>query len=244
MKNFKKSICMHITQADMTIKDLAEISDIPFSTLNSILYKDIKNCMISTAVSLSKALHVSIDELINCETISEEERHILSSVRLLPKHAKQLILWIIKQQVQIYRNNDPQKNKVISVMRPVHKDFGGILPSNDFFPLDISSRSDDVKSKVFLGVELSSENYMPYYSPYDVLLVANDRTASLREHCIVIYYGKLYITRKIHVDCDYLYIPLCDDRLYMREKELDDMVGYVADVCLSNQTLPYCDTSL
>ena len=69
MSAFRKNMFMYIDEKDITIKDISEESDVPFSTLNTFLYGNSKDIKLSTAVKLAKALNVSIDELIGAETI-------------------------------------------------------------------------------------------------------------------------------------------------------------------------------
>ena len=45
----------------LTQTQLAELTNIPFRTIQSIEYR--KDCKVSTAIKLAKALNVSLDEL-------------------------------------------------------------------------------------------------------------------------------------------------------------------------------------
>ena len=47
---FRHNLFKYIDEKDITIKDISEKADIPFSTLNSFLYKDAKDMKLSTAV--------------------------------------------------------------------------------------------------------------------------------------------------------------------------------------------------
>ena len=62
MSSFRKNIDMYISEKDITIRELSEVADINFETLKSFIYGDAKDCKLSTAIKLAKALHISIDE--------------------------------------------------------------------------------------------------------------------------------------------------------------------------------------
>ena len=96
MSSFRKNMFMYIDEKDITIKDISEESDVPFSTLNTFLYGNSKDIKLSTAVKLAKALNVSIDELIGAETINEVSRESISICRNLPDNELYLIRWYIR----------------------------------------------------------------------------------------------------------------------------------------------------
>lgn len=84
MTSFRKNLDMYISESDFTIKSLSETADIPFSTLNNILYGNLSDCKVSTIVRLACALHTTVDELLGSGTLSDTESHALSSARTLP----------------------------------------------------------------------------------------------------------------------------------------------------------------
>ena len=81
---FRNNIFMYVDDKDITLKDISEAADIPFSTLNSFLYGDSKDIKLSTAVKLAHGLDISIDELVGAETISVQARDCFAKYRNLP----------------------------------------------------------------------------------------------------------------------------------------------------------------
>lgn len=73
---------------------------------------------------------------------------------------------------------------------------GFLIPTNEFQTLNIDNYSESIKAKVFIGLRVVTDYYMPYYSPYDTLLIANDRDSLRNERCIIIYYGKIKIVTR------------------------------------------------
>ena len=119
-------------------------------------------------------------------------------------------------------------------MTPICKGSGELYPAHDFTLMNIDQYSDDVKSKVFLGINIVCEHYMPTYSPYDTLLIANDRAPKLAEHCAIIYYQKLFILRKRNAyengKQKAKYSGLHDNKFVVDESDVDEVIGYVAGV--------------
>ena len=91
MKSFRKNVDMYISEKDITLREVAEIADMPFDTLKNFLYKDSADCKLSTAVKLARAFNVSIDELIGAETINEVSRKSIAICRNLPDNETHLI---------------------------------------------------------------------------------------------------------------------------------------------------------
>lgn len=113
---------------------------------------------------------------------------------------------------------------------------GRLNPTNVFEPLNIDILSDNVKSKVFIGIRITCEDYMPHYSPYDTLLLANDREAYVQERCVILYYGKILIvtkTERIENDKKIIeYVGIRDKNIIIKEQDIDTIMGYV--VCTYN----------
>ena len=87
MNSLRKNIDLYASQKDITIRAIAEEADISLNTLNSILYGNVKDCKLSTIISLARAFHISIDELVGCETISSAARDSIQITRNLPEHS-------------------------------------------------------------------------------------------------------------------------------------------------------------
>ena len=235
IESFRENIYIFLKESDITIRELAEKADIPFDTLKSFLYrKDIKDCKLSFAVSLAKVLEISIDELIGAEVLDQFTRERLAICRNLPKHSLYLVQWFIREQKRLSDNHSKTK-KIISVMQP-HYVNGRLNPTNVFEPLNIDLLSDNVKSKVFIGIRITCEDYMPHYSPYDTLLLANDREAYPHERCVILYYGKILIvtkTEKIKNNKKVVeYVGIRDKNIVINEKDIDTIIGYI--VCTYN----------
>lgn len=216
---------------NLTLPEISESAGVPFSTLKNILYGNSTDCKLSTAAGFAKFLGITIDELVGSDTLTDDAKESLSIYRELPERSKYLARWFVKHQKILCTNND--STKTIAVMIP--KDSNGYLhPTNEFKSLDIDRFSDYVKAKAFIGIKINADYYMPYYSPYDTLLIANDRKPLPNEHCVILYYGKIKIvTRLVRKENDQKiveYIPIQNKKNRISEHEIDELIGYVADV--------------
>lgn len=228
MDSFRKNVDMYIREKDITIREVAETADIPFSTLNTFLYGDAKDCKLSTAVALARAFGVSIDELIGAETISSLTRESIAIARNLPDNANYLIRWFIRHQDSLA--SEHRGKRIISVMKPICLMNGNLHPVNEFTPLDITHLGDNIRPKVFIGFQLPCEHYMPHYSPYDILLVANDRQPNLIENSVVINGGNLFIAKRKVENGIAKYYSIRDNKFRCNESDIDEVIGYIAGI--------------
>lgn len=228
MNSFRSNIKMYMKEADITLSELAEKANISFDTFKSFVYNDTKDCKLSTAISLARALNVSVDELVGCETMTANERKSMSTIRNLPNSSKYAIRWFIEHQRQIC-DNTPKNRRVLSIMKPICQN-GTMKMYSDYKNMDITHLVPELRSKVFWGMKIPCEHYMPFYSPYDVLLICNDRPALPYEHLVIENDRCLFIVkRKMENGIAKLY-SIRDEKYRMDEKDIDTIIGYVAEV--------------
>lgn len=229
MNSFRQNLFMYVDEKDITIRDISEAADIPFSTLNSILYGNSKDIKLSTVIKLARTLDISIDELVGAETINPITRESLSICRNLPEHAVYLIRYFIRHQKKIYETKD-NTIKRISVLKP-ECNRGNMLTTNVIVPMEVDSLPNSLKSKIYLGIKVPCEHYMPYYAPGDIILVAADREGVNGERCVVTHNGKIYLVEKRSYIKDgkkqYKYVALLNDAFVVTENDIDDKVGYI-----------------
>lgn len=244
MDSFRKNLDLYITQTDFTIRSLSEKAEVPFSTLNNILYGNLSDCKVSTIVHLACALHITIDELLGSGTLSDGERQALSSARRLPEHSRYLIQWFIRRQLELQKGNRKKKEKIIPIMR-LEKDINGNLyPSNNYDKLNITYLSDDKRPQIFLGIQTGCDYYMPFYSPYDILLIANNRNPRENENSVIIYGKQVFI---LHRHVEYTdgvevakYYSIRDGKFRVNEEDIDEVIGYIAHIHHNENELLTC----
>lgn len=233
MDNLRENLLMYIAQPDITLKGLADASGVSIDTLKSLLYGKVTDCKISTAEKLACALGVGITELIGSKSVDPITVNNVANCRLLPEHQLYLVRWFITRQVDMALKYKKRGEKVISVIKPLLRN-NSLKMTNMMEPLCIDHLPENVKANVFLGLELTCDHYMPYFSPYDVLLLAADREGLDGEFCAIIYYDTIFIVRK-HIyteegQTQVEYLGLFDPAFRIKEQDVDSKIGYVVDV--------------
>ena len=229
MKSFRKNVDMYISEKDITLREVAEIADMPFDTLKNFLYKDSADCKLSTAVKLARAFNVSIDELIGAETINEVSRESIAICRNLPDNALYLIRWYIRYIDSLNKKNEPHR-RYVSVMELECNHNGNLKITTNYRHIDITDIGEEYRSKVFFGITMPCEHYMPAYSPYDILLIANDRNAQGKENSLLRIDKNLYIARRSVENGIAKYYSIRDGKFRLDEDNVDEVIGYIAHV--------------
>ena len=224
---FRENLFRYVGDKEITINDIAEKADIPSSTLNSFLYGNTSDPKLSTVVKLAHALEVSIDELIGAETINDKRRESLSICRNLPQHDVYLVQWFIRYLEELNCNSEPN-TRTVSVMILALSHHGSIKLTSDYIKADISELDKSFSSKIFFGITLPCDYYMPKYSPFDILFIANDRNPTIADCCVIRVKSCIYLaTRKVERGI-VRYYSIRDGKYRLDESEIDELIGYVA----------------
>ena len=229
MSAFRQNIFKYVDDKDITIKDISEAAGIPFSTLNTFLYGNSKDVKLSTAVKLAHALNISVDELVGADTINPITMESLSICRNLPDSELYLIRWYIRYIDSINKKNEPNK-RYVSVMELECSHNGNLKITTNYRHVDITDIHPERSAKIFFGITMPCDNYMPSYSPYDILLIANDRNPKGHEDSLLRIDRCLYIARRKIENGVAKYYSIRDGKFRMREDEVDEVVGYVSSV--------------
>lgn len=233
MSSFRKNLFMYIEQKDISLADVADAADISLSTLRSLLYGEAKDCHVSTIVSLAKALNISCDELLGAGTISPQTCESLQLIRQLPESFTHFVRWAIHYHYNKLTSKEIT-SRSIEVMNVICCDNGNLKVTNDYDIIDISNLGDDVRPKIFMGVRIPCDHYVPDYYPGDILLLANDRSSQRSEHVLVTVGDYLWIVNRREefengAKTDNFY-SLRDNRKLAKNDDVGIIVGYVADV--------------
>ena len=229
MSVFRHNVLLYMSEGDITLQDLAEWSGLSVDTLKSFLYKGLKDCKLSTAVALARALGVTIDELVGARTIEDITRESFAMCRSLPEHSLHLIRWHIRHQNFLY--SQMHKDRIIiTIMNTICQHNGNLELTNDYEVLDITDLSQEITSKVFFGIKMPCDHYMPTYSHYDILLIANDREAMAHEHTVVIHNGALGISMRKKENGVVNFYSIRDGRFRRSENDRIEVLGYIAGV--------------
>lgn len=235
MRSFRHNLLMYVGEKDISIHDIAEEADISFETLKSLIYGDSKDCKLSTAVALAKALGVSVDELVGADTIEPVVKESISITRNLPDNYVHFVRWAIRYYERMLEEKKVS-SKAVNVMLPVCSNEGNIVLTNNFEVRDISKIKEFVRPKVFMGIKLPSDAYMPIYAEEDILLIANDRLPMPNENSVIIYGGFMWLAKRRLDVCENgekraCFYSIRDGKFRVAESDIEELIGYVADVC-------------
>lgn len=227
MACLRENLRLYIAHKDITLVKLSETAEISMETLKTIIYGKYKTCDIETVAKLAKTLCVTMDELYGF--MDKRAANSLSSYQdFLPSRSKQLIDWHISHQIYIHEQHPDQK--IISVMTPICNSNGNLKLTNNYSHIDISQLGDDFLPKIFFGITIPCEHYLPTYCAGDTLLIANDRNPLPGEHSIIIVKGNISIVDRRIEDGEVKYYSIRDGRLRSKETPRIEYLGYIATV--------------
>ena len=229
MISFRRNVETYAKENNLTLRKVSEMSNIPYATLNSFFYGKNMDCKLSTAVKLARALDVTLDELVGAGTLTKMEQRDLKMLRILPRRTKYLIHWLIEYHGHMMMHQD-QREKRISVLIPKIHNGTEMLFSYHYKLMDVSKCSDEIKAKAYIGLKLVSENYMPKYAPGDILLIANNHIEADNMDYVIIYYGRIYLTKRIKKDANKFCFVIEDGGFQVDEDEIDGILGYIIGI--------------
>jgi len=227
--SFRKNIFTLMDAYDCTLKELSEKADMPYETLKSFLYGDSKDCKLSTAVKISRAFNLSIDEIVGAQTLDDITRESFYITRQLPDYVVYLIRSFIRHQYKLHSQFD-SKSVNIPVLLPECAN-GYLTTTNITTTVCIDHLTNNLKSKVALGLKIPCEHYEPYYMPNETVLLAVDRDGQNGERCVVSYKGNYFFAIKRSYiengEKKWKYISMMDGKTEVLKSEIDDKLGYV-----------------
>lgn len=228
MWSFRKNVFAYLEGKETTLNHISEEADIPFSTLKTFLYGDSKDCNLSTAVKLARALGISIDRLVGAETIDKDILNFSLAYKDLPKASQGLIKWHLENQ--IYLHEQHHDTKEITVMIPECNGNGNLQKTSEYAQIDVTDIGEEYLHKVFFGIKIPCEHYLPKYKEGDILLIANDRDAIHNEHTVILINDNLIITKRVVEDGVAKYYGIRDNIFRSEHKDYVQVIGYIAKV--------------
>lgn len=225
--SFRQNLFMYVDEKDITMAKIAYEANMPVNTLNNFLYGKTRDMNVSNVIKLSKALNVSMDELVGAETIPELTLESIKMCRNLPDNDLYLVRWFIRYLNDLNSKIEPNK-RFVSVMRPDETNDGNFKISSNYAKVEITDLKEPLRSKIFIGFDIISDYYMPHYLPGDIMLVANDRPPKFNEHAIVRTGKYLFIVRMVNENGISKYYSIRDGKYRIDAEEVDELIGYVA----------------
>lgn len=231
MSALRHNIFAYVDDKDITLKDIADSAKISYSTLNSLLYGGSNDVKLSTTIGLARALGLSLDELVGAETINSKTSDSLRICRTLPENDVFLVRWFIRYLKSLCKMDEIGK-QYISVAQ-IECENGNLKLTSDYVRVDVSGIDKNIRSKAFFGMTMPCENYMPVYSPYDILLIANDRLPHINENALIRIDKYLYLARREVKGGIAKFFSIRDGKFRIDEKDVSEVIGYVTATILN-----------
>lgn len=229
VSSFRQNLLMYTRDNEITLNEISKASGIPWNTLNSFLYGKSNDVRISNVIKLARALNISIDELVGAETIPEVTKESICMCRNLPENDLYLVRWFIRYLDQLNNGAEPNK-RYVSVMLPEIDNDGNLKITSNYAKKEITGLQEPLRSKIFFGLYLNCDNYMPHYIPNDVLFVANDRKPKPNENSAIRIGKFIYIAKRKIENGTAKYYSIRDGKYRIDADDVDELIGYVAHV--------------
>ena len=227
--SFRKNIFHLMEVRDLSLRELSEKAYMPFETLKSFLYGDSRDCKLSTAVKLSKAFDLSIDELVGAETMHPLSKESLAMCRHVPDYVVYLIRSFIRHQYRLH-SQFAEDCINIPVLLPECQN-GYLQTTNVTETVCIDHLTNGLKSRICLGIKIPCEHYEPFYMPNEIILLAADRDGQHNERCVVSYKGNFFLAKKIfYIDNGvkkFKYVSLIGGKTEILPSDIDEKIGYI-----------------
>lgn len=225
--SFRKNLFMYVDEKDITMVGIANEAGMPANTLNNFLYGKTRDMNVSNVVKLSRALNISMDELVGAETIPDITKESIQMCRNLPENDLYLVRWFIRYLNQINMKNEPNK-RYVSVMIMENDNEGNLRLTSNYRKAEITNLEESFRCKIFFGICLNCDNYMPHYCPTDILLIANDRMPKLNENAVIRVGKYIYIAKRKVEKGIAKYYSIRDGKYRIDESGIDELIGYIA----------------
>lgn len=239
-KSGKKTVSIYLTnmrrnadrlkrERGYKLKDIVERSGLKEETVNTFFYDmDLQDCRLGTAVGIAKAFGVTVAELAETETMDDRIIEDIKIYRTLPERSKALIDWHIRNQK--FMHEEHSKDRPISIMKPICSNNGNLKRTYDYEVFNTSALDTEFYHKIFFGIRIPCEHYVPFYMPNDILLIANDRDAMKNEHTVVIINDNILITNRIVKGGHVSYYGIRDNVLHATDLDTVQVIGYITKV--------------
>ena len=79
------------------------------------------------------------------------------------------------------------------------------------------------------------DHYMPVYSPYETLLIANDRLPMNNENCLIRVKKNVYIAKVKMENDEMKFYSIRDGKFRLNRDEIDEVVGYIATTIIEKE---------
>ena len=200
VKNIKK-------KKGLTNESLSAQSEISLGTLNKLLSGATADPKLSTLIALASGLGCSVDEMLTGvapqETLSPEEKDVLTKLRLMDKSGRETSLYIINKEYtrtlseKAPKAFSPEPQKILSLkLYDIAASAGtgtALDPAVGYSKINVYGTPTTELADFAIRVRGNSMN--PKYQDGDVLLVSNAEEVNIGELGIFMLNGESYFKK-------------------------------------------------
>ena len=186
-----------------------------------------KDCNWSTVIKLSKALGISVDELVGANTLDEDTRRAIAKLRIMPPHFQNLAKSYVRHIYKLFEKTIAPEPRLI--LQPEFKN-GHLQFTNVTEIVDIGHLDKNIIQSVAQGIKIPCDHYEPYFLQDETVLLGIDRSGMNNELCVISHGGQYFIVKKkMYFDNGikkWKYMSLFTEKEFLNE-EVEDKLGYV-----------------
>ena len=214
-----RTITRLMNEHDMTLRELADKSDVPLETLRNIIYNKVTDPKTSTMYAIGKVFGVSINFLLGEPFISPEETALVANYRRSGKHGKSVIELIAKYEATAARSerNANGRHNVPCVVTKGNIRKGIVYDTNE--TIEIST----VIEEAYMAIAISTNDLTPIFCKNDSILFEK-RVPDNGEIIAYIVGDKMYIRKFIEENGRYRMKCLHNHGEDMIFKRMDEIV--------------------
>lgn len=193
-----------LNSKNISISDFADMCDLPLETVRNIYYGKTTDPKVSTVLKMAKALGYSVNCLMGQCAYDKDEMKLLGYYRFCGNHGRSLIQLVAKYEATTAK---AERDKFGKHRIPCLLAVGNIRDGITYDDCEVTE-IDTTEEEAFVGIKLSSNDFVPNYCKGDVIILAN-RFPKDKEYAIFykdgrghirqyIEDGNHYILRSIH----------------------------------------------
>ena len=208
-----------MNENNMTLRELADKSDVPLETLRNIIYNKVTDPKTSTMYAIGKVFGVSINFLLGEPFISPEETALVANYRRSGKHGKSVIELIAKYEATAARSerNAKGRHNVPCVVTKGNIRKGIVYDTNE--TIEIST----VIEEAYMAIAINTNDLTPIFCKNDSILFEK-RVPDNGEIIAYIVGDKMYIRKFIEENGRYRMKCLHNHGEDMIFKRMDEIV--------------------
>lgn len=213
-----KKICL---KRNLSIQQLAEMSDVPIETMKNIYYGRVKDPKVSTVLNISQALNVSVNYLMGAKMFTEDEKKLRDNYRKCGNHGKSVLQLVARYEAAMAKK---ERGTFDKYRVPCFVPVGYVYQGAKYSTCDIMDVYTD-DAKAFMAVEMVNNCFAPMYCKGDKILI-EDRYPSNGEMGLFMQNDTMYCRQ--YIEKDGMYILRCptghgEDFVYKRMDKISCM---------------------